>query len=122
MPDPAATDPLSVRRSGRETLDRAEVVAIDAIGAVVGRAALSRLYGSRAALELELAPTTTVALALVGSMEGEALARGLGRLELDASGASPGVVAALRRRRPVTDERRGHRLHLTWPTTPRGNP
>jgi hypothetical protein len=112
-------DPLTIRPSGAETVDRAEVVALDVIGTVVGRATLCRLYGSRGELTFEHAPSTSVALALVDAIEREAHTRGLARLELDATAASERVVAALRRWRPVTDERRGHRLHLTWPTTPK---
>jgi hypothetical protein len=115
----AVPDPLTVRPSGPETIDRAEVVALDAIGAIVGRATLSRLYGSRGELAFEHAPTTTVALALVDAIEREARTRGLARLELDAAVASERVVAALRRWRDVSDERRGFRPYLTWPTTPR---
>lgn len=114
-----AQEPLTVRPSSPETLDRAQIVALDHVGAVVGRATLSRLYGSRAELVLELAPNTTIALALVDAIEREARTRGLARLELAASAASTRVLAALRRWRPVTDERRGDRLHLTWPTTPK---
>jgi hypothetical protein len=114
-----AVDPLVVRPSGPELLDRAEVVAIDAIGAIVGRASLQRLYGSRGALELQLAPTTTVALALVDSMERQARARGLAQLELDAGHASPSVIAALHHWRDVSDEPRGRRIYLTWPTNPK---
>ena len=110
--------PLTVRPSGAETVDRAEVVALDATGAVVGRATLSRLYGSRAELDLELAPTTTVALALVDAIERAAQSRGIARVELDATVASERVVCALRRWREVSDERRGIRVYLTWPTTP----
>jgi hypothetical protein len=109
---------MIVRPTGPETIDRSAVVAVDGVGAVVGRATLSRLYGSRGELELELAPNTTVALALVDAIEREAHTRGLARLELDASNASERVVAALRRWRPVSDERRGLRPYLTWPTTP----
>lgn len=114
----AVPDPLTVRPSGPETVDRAEVVALDAVGAVVGRATLSRLYGSRGELDFEHAPTTTVALALVDAIEREARTRGLARLELDATAASERVVAALRRWRDVSDEPRGFRRYLTWPTTP----
>lgn len=114
----AVPDPLTVRPSGPETIDRAEVVALDAIGAVVGRATLSRLYGSRGELAFEHLSTTTVALALVDAVEGEARTRGLARLEVDATAASERVVAALRRWRDVSDERRGLRPYLTWPTTP----
>jgi hypothetical protein len=115
----AAADSLVVRPAGPEMLDRAEVVAIDAIGAIVGRAALQRLYGSRGAIELEQAPSTDVALALVDSIEREARARGLGRLELDVGHASPSVVAALRHWRDVSSEPRGSHTYLTWPTNPK---
>jgi hypothetical protein len=118
----AVPDPLTVRPSGPETVDRAEVVALDAVGAVVGRATLSRLYGSRGELEFELAPNMTVALALVDAMDRAARTRGLARLELDLTAASERVVAALRRWRDVSDERRGLRPYLTWPTTPQVNP
>ena len=40
------------------------------------------------------------------------------RLELDASELSDATVEALRRWRPVTEERRASHLYLTWPTTP----
>jgi hypothetical protein len=116
-----APEPLTVRPSAPETVDRAEVVALDHAGAVVGRATLSRLYGSRAELALALVPSASVALALIDAMEREARTRGLARLELDAGAASERILAALRRWRPVTEERRGHRLHLTWPTTTRLN-
>jgi hypothetical protein len=114
----AVPDSLAVHPSGTETIDRAEVIALDRGGAVVGRATLWRLYGSRGELDLELAPTTAVALALVDAIENAASSRGLARLELDANGASERVIAALRRWRAVSDERRGLRLFLTWPTTP----
>jgi hypothetical protein len=114
----AMPDPLTVRPAGPETVDRAEVVALDTVGAVVGRATLSRLYGSRGEFGFENAPTTTVALALVDAIEREARTRGLARLELDATAASDRVIAALRRWRDVTDERRGVRRYLTWHTTP----
>src|SRR3954447_22922611 len=112
-----APEPLTVRPSAPETVDRAEVVALDRSGAVVGRATLSRLYGSRGELALDLAPSTSVALALVDAIEREARTRGLARLELEATAASERVLAALRRWRPVSDERRGLRPYLTWPTT-----
>jgi hypothetical protein len=114
----AVPEPLTVRPSGPDTVDRAAVVALDGAGAVAGRATLSRLYGSRGELSFERAPTTAVALALVDAMEREARVRGLARLELDATAASERVVAALRRWREVNDELRGFRLYLTWPTTP----
>jgi hypothetical protein len=114
----AVPSPLTVQPSGPETLDRAAVVVLDAIGAVVGRATLARLYGSRGEIEVELAPTDTVALALIDAMEREARTRGLACLELDAGAASERVAAALRRWRTVSCEIRGVRPYLTWPTTP----
>ena len=100
----ALPDPVVVRPSGPETLDRAAVVAVDGDGSIVGRATLSRLYGPRAEIHLELAPTTTITLALIDALEREARTRRLVRLELDAGGrvtldgrgASP--LAAGRRR------------------------
>jgi hypothetical protein len=114
----AVPEPVTVHPSGPDTVDRAEVAALDAAGAVVGRASLSRLYGSRGELSFDEAPTTAVALALVDAIEREARTRGLARLELDATAASERVVAAMRRWRDVNDELRGFRLYLTWPTTP----
>jgi hypothetical protein len=48
----AVTDPVVVRSSGPETVDHATVVT----GVSVGRATLSRLYGLRAEIRLELDP------------------------------------------------------------------
>jgi hypothetical protein len=110
-------DPVVVRPSEPATLDHAAVVAVDAGGSIVGRAALSRLYGLRAEIRLELAPSTTIALALVDALEREARKRGLARVELDAVALSDSVVAAVRRGRPVADELRTSHLYLTWPTT-----
>jgi hypothetical protein len=110
-------DPLVVRPSEPETLDHAAVVAVDGDGSIVGRAALSRLYGFRAEIQLELAPSTTIALALVDALEREARKRGLVRVELDAVPLSDSLVAAVRRWRPVADEIRASHLYLTWPTT-----
>jgi sulfide:quinone oxidoreductase len=104
--------------SGPETLDHAAIVAVDADGAIVGRAVLCRLYGLRAEIRFELAPSPTVALALVDGLEREARARGLVRLELDALPLSDSLVAAVRRSRPVADEIRTSQLFLTWPMTP----
>ena len=81
----AAPDPLLVRASDPETLDRAAVVAVDANGSIVGRATLARLYGLRAEIQLELAPSTTITLALIDALEREARRRRLVRLELDAA-------------------------------------
>jgi hypothetical protein len=113
----ALSEPLSVRLADPETLDRAAVVAVDTNGSIVGRATLSRLYGLRAEIELDLAPSTTIALALVDALEREARKRRLSRLEVDASGLSESVVVALRRWRPVAAELRATHLYLTWPTT-----
>jgi hypothetical protein len=113
----AAPNPVLVRSSEPETLDRAAVVAVDGNGAIVGRATLSRLYGMRAEIHLALAPSTAIALALVDALEREARRRGLVRLELDAVPLSDSLVAAVRRRRPVADETRMSHLFLTWPTT-----
>jgi hypothetical protein len=113
----AVLDPVLVRSSEPETLDCAAVVAVDGNGAIVGRATLSRLYGMRAEIDLALAPSTTIALALVDALEREARRRGVVRLELDAVALSDSLVAAVRRRRPVADEIRTSHLFLTWPTT-----
>lgn len=110
-------DPVVVRASEPETLDHAAVVAVDGDGSIVGRAALSRLYGFRAEIQLELEPSTTIALALVDALEREARKRGLVRLELDADPLPDSLVAAVRRWRPVADELRASHLYLTWPTT-----
>jgi hypothetical protein len=113
----ALSEPLAVRLSDPETLDRAAVVAVDGNGSIVGRGTLSRLYGLRAEIQLELAPSTTVALALVDALEREARKRRLVRLEVDASSLSESLVVALRRWRPVAAELRATHLYLTWPTT-----
>jgi hypothetical protein len=118
----AMPDTLTVHPAAPVTVDRAEVVALDAVGAVVGRATLRRLYGSRAELTIEDAPTTSVALALVDAMEREAQLRGLARLELAMAAGSERVIAALRRWRDVTTESRGRHAYLTWPTTPKVTP
>src|SRR4051794_13124421 len=114
----AAANRVVVRSSEPETVDRATVVALDGHGSIVGRASLSRLYGMRAEIQLELAPTTTVALALIDALEREARKRGLERLELDAVVLSDSTVTALRRWRPITDELRASNTYLTWSTTP----
>ena len=114
----AAPDPVLVRSSEPETVDRAAVVAVDGDGSILGRASLSRLYGMRAEIHLELAPTTTITLVLIDALEREARKRRLERLELDAGALSPPTVEALRRWRQVADERRASHLYLTWPTAP----
>jgi hypothetical protein len=114
----APPDPVVVRPSEPETLDHAAVVAVDGDGSIVGRATLSRMYGLRAEIQLELAPSTTVALVLVDALEREARKRRLVRLEVDTASLSESVVAALRRWRPVAAELRATHLYLTWPTTP----
>jgi hypothetical protein len=114
----AVPDSVVVRPSDPETLDHAAVAAVDGDGSIVGRATLSRLYGLRAEMMLELAPCATITLALVDALEREARKRRLVRLELDAVGLSQPVLAALRRWRPVANELRGSHLYLTWPTTP----
>ena len=114
----ALPDPVVVRPSRPETLDRAELVAVVGDGAIVGRATLSRLYGLRAELHLEFAPTTNITLALIDALEREARKRRLGRLELEADAVSQSTVAALRRRRTLAHEVRGSHAYLTWSTTP----
>ena len=66
---------------------------------------------------LELAPSTTVALALIDALEREARKRRLVRVEVDAVTLSESVIGALRRWRPVAIEPRATHLYLTWPTT-----
>jgi hypothetical protein len=114
----AVPDPVLVRSSEPESLDRATVVALDGSGSIVARASLSRLYGMRAEIHLELAPTTTVTLALIDALEREARTRGLARLELDSVVLSDSTVAALRRWRPIVGEIRASHTYLTWSTTP----
>jgi hypothetical protein len=114
----AVPDPVVVRSSEPGTLDRAAVVALDGNGSIVGRASLSRLYGMRAEIHLELAPTTTVTLALIDALEREARNRRLVRLELDPLVLSDSTVAALRRWRPIAGEVRASHTYLTWSTTP----
>jgi hypothetical protein len=110
-------DPLQVRPSGPVTLDRMSVVAVDGRGAIVGRATLSRMYGSRGELQLELARTGSVTLALVEAIERAARERGLAWLELNASQTSERLVAALRHARPTRDEQFGSDVWMIWPTT-----
>jgi hypothetical protein len=110
-------DAVLVRASDPATADHASAVALGADGAIVGRATLSRLYGARGALALELAPTTAIALALIDTLEDGARARGLAQLELDPERVPTETVQALRRSRSTHERRRGTHLHLTWPTT-----
>ena len=110
-------DAVLVRASDPATADHASAVALGADGAIVGRATLSRLYGARGELQLELAPTTTIALALIDTLEDDARARGLAQLEIDPRHAPTGAIEALRRSRPTHERRHGTNLHLTWPTT-----
>jgi hypothetical protein len=114
----AVPDPVAVRPSEPESIDDAAVVAVDRDDSIVGRATLSRLYGLRAEIRLELAPTTTVALALIAALEREARKRRLVRLELDAAALSDATVVALRRWRSVANELRASQLYLTWSPTP----
>jgi hypothetical protein len=110
-------DPVRVRASEPSTVDCAAVIALGADGTIVGRATMSRLYGARASLQLDLAPTIPIALALIDSLEGSARVRGLAQLEIDPRNAPYGAIEALRRSRPTHEHRRGTQLHLTWPTT-----
>ncbi len=110
-------DAVLVRASDPATADHASVVALGADGAIVGRATMSRLYGARGALQLELAPTAAIALALIDTLEDGARARGLSQLELDPEHGPTGTIRALRRSRPTHERRRGSHLNLTWPTT-----
>ncbi|HEY7622646.1 MAG TPA: hypothetical protein VH834_22935 [Solirubrobacteraceae bacterium] len=108
---------LRVRPSGPQTLDGTGLVALDAVGTIVGRATLSRMYGARGELRLELAPTGIIALALIEATERAARERGLVALELDASVTGDRLVADLRRARATRDEHRGTDLHVTWTPT-----
>jgi len=110
-------DPVRVRTAEPTTVDCAAVIALGADGAIVGRGTMSRLYGARGSLQLDLAPTTPIALALIDSLEGSARARGLAQLEIDPRHAPTGAIEALRRSRPTHERRHGTNLHLTWPTT-----
>jgi hypothetical protein len=114
----AVADPIVVRSSEPQTLDRAAVVATDADGAIVGRATLSRLYGLSAEIQLELASSDAVEIALIDALEQVARERRLLRLELAARSASRTTATALRHGRYVRDERRRELPYLTWPTTP----
>ena len=110
-------DPVLVRAAEPSTVDNASVVALSVDGAIVGRATMSRLYGARAELRLDLAPTTAIALALIDTLEGSARARGIAQLELDLARAPVGAIEALRRSRPTHEQQRGNHVNLTWPTT-----
>lgn len=112
------TERIVVRPSQPHTLDRAAAVAADGDGSVVGRATLSRLYGLRAKIELELTASDAVTIALIDALEQEARQRRLVRLELAARSVSLAIADALRQGRDATDERRGDLPYLTWSTTP----
>jgi hypothetical protein len=114
----AGLDPLLVRPSGPMTLDRMSFVAVDGRETIVGRATLSRMYGARGELQLELARTGSVTLALVEAIERAARERGLAQLELNASQTGERLVAAVRHARPIHEEQFGSDLWMTWPTTP----
>jgi hypothetical protein len=109
--------PAAVRLSASATTDDACVIALDREGATVGRAQLSRLYGCRGEVHLELAPTDEIALALVAALEANAAAHGLAQLELEPGGVPADVVAALRRARRAHDEVRGTGSRLIWQTS-----
>jgi hypothetical protein len=114
----ATTERPIVRPSEPSTLDRAAVVAGDRKGSIVGRATLSRLYGLRAEIDVELTTSDTVTIALIDALEQEARRRRLLRLELAARSVSRAIADVLRQRREAADERRGDLPYLTWPTTP----
>jgi hypothetical protein len=113
----AVAKQIVIRASEPTTLDRAAVAAVDGDGWIVGRATLSRLYGLRAEIQLEMASSDAVALALIDALEQEARMRRLVRLELAARSVSRAVAGALRHTRPVSDELRRDLPYLTWPTT-----
>jgi hypothetical protein len=113
----AAADVLRLRHADAATVDRARVLALDGDDVVVGRATVSRLYGARGEIRLELATSDEVARCLLDAVEYLAVERGIQRLELDARAVSAPLLAALRASRPIRDEQRGTHLHLTWPTT-----
>jgi hypothetical protein len=113
----AAADVLRLRHADAATVDRACVLALDGDDVVVGRATVSRLYGARGEIRLELATSDEVARCLLDAVEYLALERGIQRLELEARAVSAPLLAALRASRPIRDEQRGTHLHLTWPTT-----
>jgi hypothetical protein len=114
----ATTERIAVRPSQPDTLDRAAVVAGDRDGSIVGRATLSRLYGLRAEIEVELTTSDAVTIALIDALEQEGRRRRLVRLELAARWVSGAVADALRQGRNAADERRADLPYLTWPTTP----
>jgi hypothetical protein len=113
----AVANEIVIRASEPTTLDCAAVAAVDGDGWIVGRATLSRLYGLRAEIQLDLASSDAVTLALIDALEQEACRRRLVRLELPARSVSPAVAGALWRTRPVSDARRRDVPYLTWPTT-----
>lgn len=113
----AVANQIAIRAAEPTTIDRAAVAAIDEGGCIVGRATLSRLYGLRAEIQLELASSDTVAIALIDALEQEARRRQLVRLELPAHSVSRAVAGALRQTRAVSDARRRDEPYLTWPTT-----
>ena len=108
---------IAVRASEPGTPDDAAVVALDGDGSIVGRGTLTRLYGLRAEVRIDIAPTTTITLTLIDALEREARTRGLERLELNAVALSDSTVAALRQWRPIADELRASHPYLTWSTT-----
>jgi hypothetical protein len=114
----AVATQIVIRESEPTTLDRAAIAAVDGNGWIAGRATLSRLYGLRAEVQLELASSDAVAIALIDALEQEARRRRLVRLELAARSVSRAVADALRHTRPISDERRRDLPYLTWPTTP----
>lgn len=113
----AVADQIVIRASEPTTFDRAVVAAVDDDGWIVGRATLSPLYGLRAEIQLELASSDAVAIALIDALEQEACRRRLMRLELAARSVSRAVAGALWHTRPVSDARRRDVPYLTWPTT-----
>lgn len=108
---------------GTDSVDSASVVAMSPDGTVLGEATVSRLYGARGELILELSPrerlklptADEVALALVEAIERAAVARGLMRLELDARTIDHTAVIVLLEHA----HRRDTQLQLSWPTTTR---
>jgi hypothetical protein len=113
----ATADVLRLRPGDAANVDWASVIAVDGDDVVVGRATLSRLYGARGEIGLELVPGPAVALRLIESVEHLALERGMQRVELDGSTVSAPLLAAVRASRPTRDEQRGTHVHVTWPTT-----
>jgi hypothetical protein len=113
----AVADRILVRLTEPQTLDRAAASAVDGGGSVVGRATLSRLYGLRAEIELDLATSDAVAIALIDALEREARRRRLVRLELASRSVSRSVATAVRHSRHASEERRRDLPYLTWSTT-----